>query len=420
MSLMSGLARLAPAAAILLALPAWSQEPAPQSVRIGVILPETTDNALDAAVIDAAIEGIAMAQDEFSFNAEMFGTAFEVITARSDDVTAAAESLVANDDVLAVIGGFGAAEATALSQWSAQSGMPFINIGASSDALRNDLCGPTTFHVAPSAAMYLDALAGWYVRAGFRRWFVVQADDAESAAQYDRLQWTLDERFFGAEEVGHAVIAPGTGLSAETLTELADSRADLVLLLVSPEDQLTAIAALDEAGVEANVAGFPYEETQTRDFFLALEDATTNLTANFRASAWEATLDAYGARELNARFRDRTGEPMEPSAWAAYQAIKIIYEAGFFSGSTEVASVLGYLENPQSVFDVWKGIGTSFREWDRQLRQPVYLVEINGAAEDAFSSGLLVGELPAIYMPGTEPLERLDQLGDLADRSTCR
>jgi len=31
----------------------------------------------------------------------------------------------------------------------------------------------------------------------------------------------------------------------------------------------------------------------------------------------------------------------------------------------------------------------------------------------------LVGELPAIYMPGTDPVERLDQLGDLRDRTRC-
>ena len=31
----------------------------------------------------------------------------------------------------------------------------------------------------------------------------------------------------------------------------------------------------------------------------------------------------------------------------------------------------------------------------------------------------LVGELPAIYMPGTDPVERLDQLGDLRPRARC-
>lgn len=86
-------------------------------------------------------------------------------------------------------------------------------------------------------------------------------------------------------------------------------------------------------------------------------------------------------------------------------------------GSLEPQAVLDYLSN--SVFDVWKGIGVSFRPWDRQLRQPLYLVAINDADSDAFGLATLVGELPAIYMPGTDPVERLDQLGDLQATSRC-
>ena len=72
------------------------------------------------------------------------------------------------------------------------------------------------------------------------------------------------------------------------------------------------------------------------------------------------------------------------------------------------------------MFDLWKGIATSFRPWDHQLRQSMYLVEIREDPEaSAFDLGLLVGQLPAIYLPGTDPNERLDQIGDLADRSRC-
>jgi len=402
-------------------IPAEAQDALEGTVRVGVILPEPPgDDPLQAAVIEAAEHGIVMAQEEFAFNAEMFGITFEVVTstAPADDVTATAQTLVEDEGVFALIGGLGS-DAQALGDWAEERGVPFINIGDSSDSLRNDACAATTFHVAPSAAMYLDAMAGWYVRAGFRRWYIVQADNAESAEQYDRLMWSLENRFFGAEEIGHKVVAPGTGIDAALADEIANSRADLVVLLLDTQDQLAALTALNQAATPATVAGFPYNETQTRAFFDALIEAAPDIAANFRASAWEATLDAYGARELNARYRQRWDEPMQPSAWAAFVGVKIFYEAAFFGGSTESESVLGYLENPQSVFDVWKGIGTSFRPWNGQLRQPVYLVEIDASAPDPFTRALLVGELPAIYLPGTEPLERLDQLGDLEDASTC-
>ena len=407
--------------AFAVSAPAAAQEVLEGTIRVGVVLPQTSqDDPLAAAVIDAATQGLVMAEEEFAFNAELFGVGFELITAEAPEGTAAeaAQGLI-DEGAFAVIGGFGLEDATALSAWAEESGVPFLNVGASSDSLRNDLCAPTTFHVAPSAAMYLDAMAGWYVRAGFRQWYVVQANDPESAAQRERLQWTLDERFFGARVIGEALVEPGAGLDEATIADIGNSGADLVLLLLDTEDQLTALAALEAAGTSAMVGGFPHEETQTRAFFSTLYETAPTLNARFRASAWEATLDAYGARELNARFRQRWETPMEPSAWAAFQAVKILYEAAFFGGATDLDTVVAYIENPQTVFDTWKGIGTTFRPWDRQLRQPVYLIEVNGEAADPFNLALLVGELPAIYLPGTDPVERLDQLGDLEGRSTC-
>ena len=80
---------------------------------------------------------------------------------------------------------------------------------------------------------------------------------------------------------------------------------------------------------------------------------------------------------------------------------------------------MAYMLSADSVFDLHKGVGVSFRPWDRQLRQSLYLVKINGNAASAAALGLLVGELPAIYLPGTGLIERLDQLGDLAAQSRC-
>lgn len=391
-------------------------------VRVGIVLPPTTsEDSLAAAVARAAFDGATMANEEFSFNAEMLGIDFAVLTEEArgaDAVTAAADALV-EAGAFAVAGGFRADEAAALTRWSADRGVPYLNLGASDDALRHEQCAATAFHLEPSAAMYLDALAGWYVRSGLRQWHFVVGDDPESEAQLERAKRGLRERHFGARTVGETVLTPGQDDLGSIVTAVARSRADLVLLLVPAADQLRVLAALDEAGSDVMVAGFPYPEAQTRTFYAASRDAAPRLGTNHRASAWEATLDAYGAREINARYRMRFGEPMDAPAWAAYQAVKIAYEAAFFGGSTDADAVLAYLNAPTSVFDVWKGIGTTFRPWDGQLRQSLYLVKIGEGSEDAFTLATLVGELPAIYMPGTDPVERLDQLGDLAADSRC-
>lgn len=406
-----------------LILPASAQPEPLGQIHIGVILPATSNAAeLRYSVAQSARQGAVMAQEEFELNASMFEIDFAVITAEADgaDVLAAADRLVREEQVFALAGGFGGEEAKLLSAWAAQKGVPFVNLLDSDDQLRNQACAATSFHVAPSAAMYLDALAGWYVRAGFRNWFIVQADTEESASHYERLQRALGERHFGARAVGHAIIDDDAVIPEDVLTQIKNSRADVIVLLVDAEDQLIDLTALETSGIELMVTGYPYAEAQTRDFFARSRQLAPSLGTGMRATVWEPTLDAYGARELNARYMDRWAVPMEGAAWATYQGVKVLFEAAMFSGTTETDPVLSYLRAPNSVFDVWKGIGTSFRSWDHQMRQPLYLTKIDGTASDARLMGQLVGELPAIYMPGTDPVERLDQMGDLESRSQCR
>jgi ABC transporter substrate binding protein (PQQ-dependent alcohol dehydrogenase system) len=388
---------------------------------IGVIVPdaeEATDE-LTAAVARAAEHGAAMAEEEHAFNAELFGLDFAVVLERAsgaEAVVAAAARLVDEEEALAVAGGTTFAEASALAAWSAERGIPYFNTGSPDDRLRNDLCEPTSFHIEASAAMYVDALAGWYVRSGFRNWFFVIGDDQASSDQYERTLWSLRERHFGAREAGRVGF---DGDVEAVVTAVQRANTDLVLLYVRPEDQVRLLGALDDAGVEVLVAGFPYPAAQTRTFFTATRAAAPRLGVDQRATAWEATLDAYGAREINARYLMMFDEPMEPTAWATYMAVKVVFEAATLGGDASPEGVMAYIAGPQGVFDIWKGIGVSFRSWDHQLRQSLYLIDISDERDDPFSMVSLVGELPAIYMPGTDPVERLDQLGDLRDRTRC-
>ena len=182
--------------------PARAQGMPEGAVRIGVILPYVPDTptaALSAAVARAARQGAVIADEEFKFNSELLGIDFSVLTetASGADVVAAAEQLVGGG-AFAIIGGFTTQEASALSTWAKTRGVPFINVGASADSLRHELCSAAMFHLEPSAAMYLDAFVGWYVRSGFRQWYFVQEETAEARSQYERIRWSMQERHFGA------------------------------------------------------------------------------------------------------------------------------------------------------------------------------------------------------------------------------
>ena len=252
-----------------------------------------------------------------------------------------------------------------------------------------------------------------------RQWYFIQEDTPDGKAQYDRVKWSMNERHFGAREAGKTVIKPGAAGGTALTNAIRRSGADVIVLLTGADDQLRIMAELDKAGIVTPVAGFPHYEAQSRVFYNASRLAAPTLGTAFRATAWEGTIDAYGAREWNARFLLEYKSPMEAPGWAIYHGVKTFYEAAFFTGSDKPASVMGFMNDNSHVFDLHKGVGTTFRPWDHQLRQSLYLVKINPKESTPQDGALLVGELPAIYMPGTELNERLDQLGDMTARTRC-
>lgn len=405
----------------------FSQGLVTEPMRVGVILPESTGGETTAgvlldAVVEAAVKGTTMATEETAFNASMLGMDFDSIIVHVEDAAAAAEAaarLVAEENVYAIIGGIGDGFAVALSQAAVDNGVLFFNIGTPDDYLRREVNHPNTFHIEASSAMYLDALAGWFVRAPHRRWFIVYEDSPAGEALYRRLQVSLTERHFGAREVGRAAVAAGQSDYRSVMNSIRRSNPDVVVMLLNAVDQLAFVEQYAAAGMNVRITGFPAPETQTRTYFRLLAERAGGVDAGYRTLLWEPSLEQYGARELNARYMSRWGEPMDSAAWAAYASIKILFETVMFGGSLDTQRMVEHLSSPVAVFDVWKGIGTSFRPWDHQLRQSLFLVRVDqqGSAGDDVRAKLamarLVGELPAIYMPGTDPVERLDQLGDV-------
>ncbi len=412
----------ASAALVPASAPLRAQEALTAVIHVGLILPAAGTTPLQAAIAKSAVDGMKYAEDDFQLNAELVGIDFKILreTASGAAVTAAADRLVAAG-AFGVMGGFNYAEAKALGDWSKAKNVPFINLAAPTDLLRNEQCTPTMFHMAPSAAMYLDALAGWYVRSNLRQWYIVYEDTAEGRAQYERFRWSIRERHFGAREAGATRLAVGARGGTALVNAVRRANADAIFLLMGAEGQLRTLAELDRGGIRAQTTGFPYPETQLREFYEMSAKAAPTLGVGHRAAAWEGTIDAYGAREWNARYLGLFGEPLQMPAWSIYHAVKTLYESVVFSGGdTGAANILAHRTTQKNVFDLHKGIGSTFRPWDRQLRQSLYLVKINANPRDRIGGAILVGELPAIYMPGTDLVERLDQLGDLQRQTKCK
>ncbi len=126
--------------------------------------------------------------------------------------------------------------------------------------------------------------------------------------------------------------------------------------------------------------------------------------------SWHHSLEAFGAAQLNDRYRARYGDGMDAQAWEAWMAVKIVAEAALRTDSVEPVALGAYMVREQTRFDGHKGRPLSFRGWDHQLRQPLYVVPATGGRPI---------EVPA-RTSGTRVADQLDQLGTGASASACR
>jgi ABC-type branched-subunit amino acid transport system substrate-binding protein len=136
-------------------------------------------------------------------------------------------------------------------------------------------------------------------------------------------------------------------------------------------------------------------------------------SADATAVLWHPSLERFGAAQLNDRFRARFGGEMDGAAWAGWMAVKALWEASLRARSIDPMALRAYLERGATQLDGHKGWPLSFRAWDRQLRQPLYLV-----AGSAGGGTRVVAEVPERRGEEGSSRDLLDRLG--ADASAMR
>jgi hypothetical protein len=225
----------------------------------------------------------------------------------------------------------------------------------------------------------------------------------------------------GMEEAKHAASLFGGSLTLVSLKGADIRTAGLSAVIGAGDCQRTRLIS-----VSAAAAGIPFLNVACSDdalrgaacerttFHIAPSDAMRNgarVSARLQASvvAWHSTLVRFGADTLNRRFTQRFGTPMTSDAWTAWIATKILWESALRARSAEPRAVLEVLARDTTQFDGHKGLPLSFRTWDRQLRQPLYVVQ-----------GERVVEVPTATRSGESVRDVLDRIGVARIGSSCR
>lgn len=361
--------------------PSLPQTASGDILKVGVVVPTTTGAAAVAASLydlvgDAAQMGALSAEGEISNHPDR--AQVSILLASSPSAAAAqraGERLVTLGKVEAIVGGLGVDQTETLAHIATQRNVLFFNLGSSNPDLTR-ACESTVFHVEASAEMYTNALINWFSTRGHRRWFIVHENNAAGKALQAGAAEILRD-VPGDEVAGSLAVDVEQATYANELNNISSSDADIVLLLLNARDQMVFMAEQDSILPGVAVAPFPDPVTQTRDYLAAARLRAGKAGMGPRVQLWETTLDGKDAGPLNERFIARWGEPMEPSAWAAYAAVQILSDATTLKKTHDPLALTHFLESPDATFELHKGAPIGFRASDHQLGQPLYVISVN-------------------------------------------
>jgi len=279
------------------------------------------------------------------------------------------------------------AVAVELSQALRTSDILLFNVSAAEDSLRRTACSANLFHTLPDESMMADAIAQFLTA---RKWTRVLLLTSTLAADAARIAATRQ-----------AIKRYGLKVVADKAYKLSND----------PRERDLGNVALLTAGIDADAVWV----VDTDGEFARDVPYRTNLprpvvgSAGLVAEAWQTSWERYGAPQLSRRFRKAANRSMAGVDWAAWIATKAVIEVAIkYADAREHRRAL---RSPDLVLDGFKGVRLSFRPWDQQLRQPVFL------AHGGIGGGIAgVAPLEGFLHPSNN----LDTLGASEKESTCK
>lgn len=260
------------------------------------------------------------------------------------------------------------------------------DVSSRDDRLRGAACRANLLHLLPSRAMRTDALAQYFSKKRWGKWFL-----AVGPAEGDRLY---------AEAVRNSARKFGLRIVAEKPWEHSfDERR-------SPESEVPVFTQ----GVDYDVLIVADEAGSFGDFlaYRTWQPRPVAGTQGLVPTAWHRTHEMWGAIQLQNRFREQAGRWMTEEDYGAWLAVRAVGEAASRTGSVDFERIRAFLYGGEFALAGFKGVPLSFRGWDRQLRQPVLL-----AAERSL---VAVAPLEGFLHPRNE----LDTLGFDQAESKCK
>ncbi|MDQ3797530.1 MAG: amino acid ABC transporter substrate-binding protein [Pseudomonadota bacterium] len=226
-----------------------------------------------------------------------------------------------------------------------------FNVSALSDSLRQRQCQANLWNLAPSRAMLTDALAQYLVFKKWRNVLVLRGPRPADENYFRAFQRSAKRFGLEFENVKDFVLGTNPRERSQNNVALltAGSNADVVMVVDSDGEFARAV---------------PYQTQRPQSVV-----GSAGLVPDW----WHWSWSRSGGLQLTDRFMDETGRLMTGYDWSAWVGVKVIAEAVLRTRSGNFKKLQDYIRGDQLVIDGFKDYPLSFRPWNHQLRQPIFL-----------------------------------------------
>ena len=341
----------------------------------------------DPEIKDLGSQGAALGMDDNNTTGRFTGQSFTLKTIKVEDpaqLETQFKSLL-QDKYSYFLIDLPADAMLSLSKLTEAKDAILMDVANGDDRLRGQDCQSNLFFLVPSDSMRSDALAQYFGKKRWQKWFLTigQAEEDRRLAESIR----HSARKFGAKIIKEATWS-------FTFDERRSPESEVPVFTQGDDYDLVLVA--DSQNQFADL--FPYRTWQPK-----LVAGSAGLTA----AAWHKTHEAWGALQLQNRFKDKFGRPMAEKDYLGWLAARSLGEAATRGHSIHATDIKRLLLDPSFSVAGFKGVPLSFRPWDHQLRQPILL----GAERSVVAVAPIEGYL--------HPVNSLDTLGADEPESVC-
>jgi ABC transporter substrate binding protein (PQQ-dependent alcohol dehydrogenase system) len=357
-------------------------------IRIGYLRayePELALSVLDVPPRDEGVAGANVAIADNNTTGKFMGQAFalDVTEVKRDaDVVQTFRDMVAKGDRY-VLADISAQQLLSIADIGRENGVLIFNVGATDDILREEECRANVFHTAPSRTMLADGLAQYLIWKQWPRWVLLYGSHEGDRAFADALRRS-------AERFGGQILAEkefkDTGTARRTDSGVVQIQRQIPVFMQDLPDHDVVLVA-DESEVFGTYV--PFRTWIPRP---------VAGTAGLMPSAWHPASEQWGGTQIQNRFAKANGRRMLSKDMSAWTAVRILGEAATRTQSAEPEKIEAFIRADDFSIAAFKGQKLTFRTWNWQLRQPIFLGDTKSVVSTSPQEGFLhqVSELDTL------------------------